>query len=98
MVGQVKANILSLIRFQSNESRDFQETYLNTFTSLKNRNKECKHCHELQAKIDFQATKIEQLDQQTSRLSEENILYLEQINAKDDKIKKTSKMLMKQQA
>ena len=76
MVGQVKANILSLIRFQSNESRDFEETYLNTFNSLKNQNKECKHCHELQAKIDFQAAKIEQLQIQTSKLSEENILYL----------------------
>ena len=30
MVGQIKCNIQSLIKFESNDRKDFEDTYLNT--------------------------------------------------------------------
>lgn len=39
MVGQIKCNIQSLIRFESNDTKEFEETYLKTFKVLHEKNK-----------------------------------------------------------
>ena len=39
MVAQIKSNIHSLIKFEANEHKDFEEAYLNTFQQFHDKNK-----------------------------------------------------------
>lgn len=41
--------------------------------------------------------KIEGLEEKLCKVSDENIMYLEQINSKDDKLKKANKVLLRQE-
>jgi hypothetical protein len=64
---------------------------------LHEKNKECQKCHEYQAKVDYLSLKMEGLEEKLSKISDENIMYLEQINSKDDKLKKANKILLRQE-
>jgi hypothetical protein len=59
MVTQVKSSIQSLVRFESNESQEFEETYVRTFKILHERNRECQKCQEYKGKIESLTAKLE---------------------------------------
>lgn len=46
MVAQIRSNIHSLIKFESNDRNDFEDTYLHTFQTLRHNTQECAKCHE----------------------------------------------------
>lgn len=47
--------------------------------------------------MDYLNLKIEGLEEKLCKVSDENIMYLEQINSKDDKLKKANKVLLRQE-
>jgi hypothetical protein len=97
MVGQIKSNIQSLVKFESNVSRESEETYVRTFKTLHEKEKECQKCHEQQAKLDDISLKLEALAEQLSLQGEERILLQSELSSKDERLKKANKALLKQE-
>lgn len=64
---------------------------------LQERSWECGRCSQLTAKNEYLRDKIASLEEKLSSLSSENISCWEEVNIKDDKIKKLAKNQMKQE-
>ena len=98
MVGHIKANVKALIRFEANDSKEFEEKYLQTFGILRDKNRECQKCNELTAKVEYLTCKLAQVEEKMSRIQEENISLLEQINEKDMRLKKLTNNKLRDEA
>jgi chromosome segregation ATPase len=97
MVGQIKCNIQALVKFESNDKREFEDTYLNTCRLLQEKSRECSKCLELAARNDHLQAKLAAAEESLSKLSEDNIAYLEEVNEKEDRLKRLQKMQLKQE-
>lgn len=95
MVGQIKGNIQSLIKYQANDEKEAEQNYLKTYTHMHQQYRQCDKCQEYNGKINQLNCRIQELEESVAKVSQENIVYLEEINLKDDKLKKNTKNMMK---
>ena len=70
MVGQIKCNIQSLIKFQSNDKKEFEDTYLNTCKILQEKNRECSRCNELISKNEYLKDKLAAVEDKMTKISD----------------------------